>query len=75
MKIVRRCQNYNLGKILISSILTCTRTFRNIAKIDEGIKNICISNNFEFTEHNEITAKDLWKDEIHLTESVKMFLV
>ena len=26
-------------------------------------------------EHNEITAKDLWKDGVYLTESGKVFLV
>ena len=35
---------------------------------------MCISNNFEFIEHNQITAKDLWKDGVHLTESDKVFL-
>ena len=74
MKIAHTCQEYNIGKIFISSIVTCTRTFANIAKINEDMKNICISNNFEFTEHNQITAKDLWKDGVHLTESGKVFL-
>ena len=35
---------------------------------------MCISNNFEFIEHNQITAKDLWKGGVHLTESDKVFL-
>ena len=56
--------------------MTCTRAFANITKINEDIKNICISNNFfiEFIERNQITAKDLWKDGIHLTEPGKVFL-
>ena len=33
-----------------------------------------ISNDFEFIEHNRKTAKDLWKDDLHLTESGKVFL-
>ena len=74
MKIVHTYQKYNIGKIFILSIVTCTSAFANIAKISEGTKNICISNNFEFIEHNQIAAKDLWKDCIHLTESGKVFL-
>ena len=43
-KITHTCQEYNIGKIFISSIVTCTRTFTSIAKINEDIKNMCISN-------------------------------
>ena len=35
---------------------------------------MCISNNSEFIEQNQITATDLWKDDIHLAESGKVFL-
>ena len=35
---------------------------------------MCISNNFESIEHDQITAKDLWEDGVHLTESGKIFL-
>ena len=40
MKIAHTCQKYNIGKIFISSTVTCTRAFANIAKINEGIKNM-----------------------------------
>ena len=59
MKIAHKFQKYNIGKIFISSIATCTRTFANITKINEGIKNMRISNNFEFIDHNQIAVKDL----------------
>ena len=65
MEIAHTCQEYNIKKIYISSIATCTY---------EDIKSMCISNNFEFIEHNQITAKDLWKDSVHLTESGKVYL-
>ena len=74
MKIVHTCQEYNIGKVFISSIVTCTRTFSNITKIYEDIKNLCILNNLEFIEHNQITAKDLWKNGVHQTEFDKVFL-
>ena len=74
MKIAHTCEEYNIGKIFISSIATCIRTFANIAKINEDTKKMCISNNFEFIAHNQIAAKDLWKDNVHLTESGKVFL-
>ena len=78
MKIAHTCniaQKYNIGKIFLSSIVTCTRKFAiNIAKINDVIENMCISNNSEFIEHNQITTKDLWKDGIHLTECGKVFL-
>ena len=51
MKIAHACQEYNIRKIFYSSIVSCTRTFVNIAKINENIKSMCISNNFEFIEH------------------------
>ena len=35
---------------------------------------MCISSNFEFIQHNQITAKNLWKDRIHLTKSSKVLL-
>ena len=74
MRIAHTCQQYNIGKIFISSIVTCTKTFADIAKIHEDIKNMCISNNIEFIEHNHITTKDLWKDGVHLAKSGKAFL-
>ena len=37
---------------------------------------MCISNNFEFVEHNQITAKESVKvhQKVHLTESGRVFL-
>ena len=37
---------------------------------------MCISNNFEFVEHNQITAKESVKvhEKVHLTESGRVFL-
>ena len=52
--------------------MTFTKRFANITKGKEGIKTY-ISSNFEFIEHNQITAKDLWKGGIHLTECGKVF--
>ena len=74
IKVAHTCQEYNIGKIYISSIVTCTRTSENKTKINEDIKSMCISNNFEFIEHNQKTAKDLWKDGVHLRESGKVYL-
>ena len=74
IKVAHTCQEYNIGKIYISSIVTCTRTFANKTKINEDIKSMCISNNFEFIEYNQKTAKDLWKDGVHLRESGKVYL-
>ena len=74
MTIAHPCQKYNIGKIFFLSIVTCTRAFANIVRINEGIKNMCISSNFEFIQHNQITAKNLWKDRIHLTKSSKVLL-
>ena len=74
IKVAHTCQEYNIGKIYISSIVTCTRTFANKTKINEDIKSMCISNNFEFIEHNRKTAKDSWKDGVHLRESDKVYL-
>ena len=31
-------------------------------------------NNFEFIKHDQITFKDLWKDDTHLADSGKVFL-
>ena len=59
--------------------MTFTTAFANIAKINKSIKNIGktlrISNNFEFIDHNQITAKYLWIEVRRLTESGKVFLV
>ena len=74
MKIAHTCQVYNIGKICILFIVTCTSAFANKAKINEDIKIMYISNNFEFIEHNQIAARDLWRDGVHLTESGKVFL-
>ena len=38
MKIAHTCQEYNIGKIFISSIVTCTSAFANIAKTNKDIK-------------------------------------
>ena len=74
IKVAHTSQEYNIGKIYISPIVICTRTFANKTKINQDIKSMCISNNFEFIEHNRKTAKDLWKDGVHLRESVKVYL-
>ena len=42
LKIAYTCQKYNIRKIFISPIVTCTRRFANIAKRNEGIKNVYI---------------------------------
>ena len=42
-----------------------------------GYRNVIlenISSNVEFIEHNQITAKGLWKDGAHLTVSGEVFL-
>ena len=44
----------------------------NIAKINEDMS---ILDNIEFIEHNQINAKDLWKDSVHLKETGKVFIV
>lgn len=54
-KIAHACQEYNIGKLFISSILPCTRTFANIAKINEVLKNVFFMY-FEFIEHKQIIA-------------------
>ena len=33
-----------------------------------------ILDNVEFIEHNQITAKDLWKNGVHIKESGKVFI-
>ena len=53
MKGAHISQEYNIGKIYISPIVTCTRTFANKTKIDEDMKSMYISNNFELIEHNQ----------------------
>ena len=72
--IAKTCQNYNIGKIFISSILPTTRSDINISQINESLKNLCMVNNFQFIEHAQITSNFLGKDGLHLLDSGKSIL-
>ena len=55
-----------LGKILIWQKFS--RTW------ETDFKKMRTYNNFEFIKHDQITFKDLWKDDTHLADSGKVFL-
>ena len=59
MQIRTTYQNYNIGKVYISSILPSTRTSIDIAQINEVIKELCHKNNFVFIDHQNVTTNDL----------------
>ena len=74
LQIVNTCQNYNIGKILISALLPSRRTKVNISQINETLKHLCSRNNFIFVEHENIGFDDLWVDGMHLLNSGKAML-
>ena len=74
LEIQNTCQNYNIGKIFISAFLPSKRNNVNISKTNESLKHLCSTNNFIFTEHNNIVFDDLWVDGIHLLNSGKAML-
>ena len=74
LEITNTCQNYNIGKIFITTLLPSKRTKVNISQINETLKNLCSRNNFRFAEHKNIGFDDLWVDGIHLLNSGKAML-
>ena len=65
---------YNTGKIYISVVLPSTRTNINIFDINKKLRDLCIKHNFEFINHEQITSKLLWNDDIHLLDIGKSIL-
>ena len=74
LEIANTCQNYNIGKIFISTLLPSKRTKVNISQINETLKNLCSRNNFIFVEQITIAFDYLWVDGIHLLNSGKAML-
>ena len=68
------CQNYNITKIFISSIIRCSRTTVDINYINEKIRELYIQNNYEFISDTQINKRDLWRIGIHLQESRKILI-
>ena len=74
IEIANTCQNYNIGKILISALLPSKRTKVNISQINETLKYLCYRNNSPFIEHKNKGFDDLRVDGIHLLNSGKAML-
>ena len=68
-KVANTCQKYSIGKIYIPAILPSTRTKLNIFDIKKKLRDLHIKYNFEFIDHQQITAKFLWNDGIHLLDT------
>ena len=69
-----RVQQYNIGKIYISAILPSKRTNTNIFDINKKLRDLCMKQNFEFIDHEQITSNFLWNDGIHLLDTGKSIL-
>ena len=70
--VFRICVLIIIHEIIISEIIPSTRTNVDISNINKNNKKQ--KNNFEFTEHPQITIDYLWKDGIHLQDLVKSLL-
>ena len=66
MNIAETCRNYNIAKIIIYSIIRCSRMTADIDYINGNIRKLCIHNNYEFISNTQINKHDLWRDGIHL---------
>ena len=60
MEIRKICQNYNISKILFTSILTSSRIKTGTQCITEKLKDLCFRNNFKCINHQGVTLNDLW---------------
>ena len=74
MKVANTCQKYNIGKKFISAILPSTRRNINIFGINKKSRDLCLKYNFEFINHQQVTTKYLWNDEIHQLHTSKSIL-
>ena len=74
IKVAKYCQKYSIGKIYIPAILPSTRTKLNIFDINKKLRDLYIKYNFEFIDHQEITAKFLWNDGIHSLDTGELLL-
>ena len=54
LEIANICQNCNIGKIFISTLLPSKRTKVNISQINETLEHLCSRNNFILVEHKNI---------------------
>ena len=74
LEIANICQNYNIGKIFILTILSSKRTKVSMFQINENVKHLYSRNNLIFIVHKSISFIDLWVDGIHLLNSGKAIL-
>ena len=74
MKVGNISQKYNIGKIYISAMLPSTRPDINIFDINKKLRDLCMKYSFEFIDHEQITTKLLWNDNIHLLDRGKSTL-
>ena len=74
MKVANTCQKYNIGKKFISVILPSARRNINIFGINKKSRDLCLKYNFEFINHQQVTTKFLWNDEIHQLHASKSIL-
>ena len=69
IKIGKTCADKDVETVFISSLVFNQRVeWKRIEIINEQLKRNCMNQGFIFIDNNEISARHMWRDGIHLLE-------
>ena len=75
INIALRCRSHNIATIFISSMVYSTKVSHTIIqRLNELLLNECTKYNFHLVDDGAVSKENLWKDGVHLVESVKVII-
>ena len=75
IEIAQQCRNRSIGKVFVSGIVYCTKVrYETIQNLNKSLYEECRKYGFCFIDNGAVSEKDLWKDGIHLIESVRVIV-
>ena len=71
IKIGMICKQRGVNDVLISSILVKKSPRLNalVRKVNDQLRDLCVSNGFQFISNDMISTDSLWRDGIHLQDA------
>ena len=71
IKIGMICKQHGMNDVFISSILVkkSPRLKALVRKVNDQLRDLCVSNGFQFISNNMISTDYLWRDGIHLQDA------
>ena len=72
LEISQRCKEHGIEEIIISSLVVTERIDPNLlARANASLCNMCRENGFCFVDNSNISVDNLFKDKLHLLDSIR----